>query len=92
MTCDACGRELSPGGFYVARVEVVTDPAMPPIDTTQPAAESVDDLIAELSDFTEQELLDQVFRRSEHRLCPPCAAEVAANPLGLPRRRRPSRN
>ncbi len=90
--CDACGRPLTAGAFYVVRLDVFADPAMPAIDTTQAPGESVDDLIEQLSELSEEELQDQVFRRFEYRVCGACQRSILKNPLGLPRRRTPSQN
>ncbi len=93
--CESCGKAVPTGGFYVVRVDVFADPAMPPIDTTQPPAEgeSVDDLLAQLETLSDEELQDQVHRRFEHRVCAACQRLILKNPLGLPRRaREPSRN
>ena len=93
--CGSCGRPLRAGAFYVVRVDVFADPAMPPIDTSHGPApgEGVDDLLAQLSTATEEELQDQVFRRFEYRVCAGCQKAILKNPLGLPRGRKlPSRN
>ena len=98
-TCRACGRNVATEASYVVRIDVFADPSMPPISSDDlqgeaGAGETVDDLIAQLSTMSDEELQDQVHRRFEYRVCGACQKLVLANPLGLPRYRvrEPSRN
>lgn len=78
LLCHRCGAMLSPGegDFYVVRIEAFADPTPPSFSDEQlaemdPAAE-IDRLIDQMKDMTEQELLDQVYRRLTIHLCGPC--------------------
>ncbi len=95
--CAVCARPLSAGRFYVIRVDVFADPAAEAIDTSAKPGEagyveSVEELIEKMEGMSADELQDQVARRFEYHVCPDCQKLVLRNPLGLPRRRRLSRN
>ena len=65
------------------------DPAVPPV--TADDMEKMDfegtmkQLMEEMKGFTAEELMDQVHRRFDYRICRGCQARFIANPLGLPR-------
>ena len=102
-SCAACGRPLSPGAFFVVRVDVFADPTPEPISLEKLHAvgagggagheATVAGLLAQMATMTDEELQDAVARRFEYVVCPACQKLILANPLGLPRRRNaPSRN
>jgi hypothetical protein len=71
------------GSFYVVRIEAFADPTPPDID----ADEAITDFAAEwerlldqMRDMSEQELMDQVYRRMTIQLCAMCYAEWIDDP------------
>ena len=75
--CHRCGASLTPGegSFYVVKTEAFADPTPPKLDTDEPLAEiskDIDALIEQMRDLSEQELMDQVYRRVVVLLCRPC--------------------
>ena len=93
--CASCGRPLSPGGFFVVRVDVFADPSPEPITTAAlhaaggaaGHAATVAGLLQQMATMSDAELQDAVARRFEYAVCPACQKLILANPLGLPRRR-----
>jgi hypothetical protein len=87
--CDLCGRKLEAHNYYVVRIDVFADPAMPPASSAELEAVDfdavIDGLLEKMKDMTADELQDQVHRRFEVRICPACQPEFLANPLGKPR-------
>lgn len=89
LICDICHGRIPLHGHYLVRIEVYADPSVPP--ATGEEAEELDldatmkQLIEEMKGFTAEELMDQVHRRFDYRICRPCQAKFIANPLGLPR-------
>lgn len=86
--CESCNRLLTPGGFFVVRMDVFADPT-PPSD---PPEETYEQLLTQLALVSEQDAQDQVHRRFEFKVCPSCQLRILANPLGLPRVRRDAPN
>ena len=87
LLCNRCLVELTPGkgDFYVIRIEAVADPTPPVIseeDLSRDARGEIDRLIAQMQHLSEQELLDQVYRRVTLSLCGSCYAEWIENPTG----------
>jgi hypothetical protein len=84
--CHRCGLELTPGrgDFYVVRIEAVADPSPP--DVAEFAALDMDAeiqrLLEQMRDMTEQELMDQVYRRLILYLCGRCYRTWIENPTG----------
>jgi len=77
LLCARCGAELRPGSgdFYVVRIEAVADPTPPSFSAEDLARDprvEIERLIAQLRDSSEQELMDQVYRRLVIHLCGPC--------------------
>ena len=77
LLCHRCGRELFPGrgDFYVVRIEAFADPTGPELAgwvNPEELAEKIDELIEQMRDMTEQELMDQVYRRLTLHLCGDC--------------------
>ena len=87
LFCDRCFTELvsGKGNFYVVKIEAVADPS-PPIfdeeDLERDALREIDRLIEETRELSEQELLDQVYRRMTIFLCLRCFNEWVENPAG----------
>ena len=81
--CHRCGRELEygTGSFYVVRIEAIADPS-PPRDTGEVMKHSADELIAQMSTMSEQELMDQVYRRLVILLCRRCYTGWIEHPAG----------
>jgi hypothetical protein len=87
LFCDRCSIVLIPGrgSFYVVKVEAVADPTPPSF--TEPhrgpdVGREIDRLIARMRDLSEQELMDQVYRRLVLHLCTPCYRLWIENPTG----------
>ena len=85
--CDRCSTELVPGkgDFYVVRIEAVADPSPPIIDkdySDKDIRREIDRLIEVSRDLSEQELLDQVYRRVTLYLCFRCYGKWIENPAG----------
>lgn len=87
LLCHRCGCTLTPGdgSFYVVRIEAFADPSPPTIDVN----ESLDDLAAEwerlldaMRGMSEQELMDEVYRRLTLHLCAECYREWIERPVG----------
>ena len=85
--CHRCGSILTPGdgSFYVVKIEAVADPT-PPGDAEFDAAgcfsADVDALLEQMKDLSEQELMDQVYRRLTLLLCRPCYTQWIDAPTG----------
>ena len=87
LFCDRCATELVPGkgNLYVVKIEAVADPS-PPIfneeDLNKDPLQEIDRLIEKTRDLSEQELLDQVYRRVTIYLCAGCYNKWIENPAG----------
>ena len=96
VLCDICGTPVPPHAFYVVRIDVFADPAIPAISTEELEEMDPDktfaDLIEQMKHMTAEELQDQVHRRIEFKICGRCQPLFLANPLGLPRDTRPGKN
>ena len=87
LFCDRCAKELTPGAgdFYVVRIAAVADPTPPSFsedDLARDFAEEIRRLCAQLEELSEQELIDQVYRRLTLYLCNPCFREWIEDPTG----------
>lgn len=87
LFCDRCLTELVPGkgNFYVVRIEAVADPSPPILDEEcldKDVRREIDQLIENSRDLSQQELLDQVYRRVTVFLCLQCYNEWIENPVG----------
>ena len=86
LLCARCGTELRPGtgDFYVVRIEALADPTPPSFSAEDlehdPRAE-IARLIEQMRELTEQELLDQVYRRLVLYLCGPCYRRWIEDPV-----------
>ncbi len=87
LLCHRCGALLTAGkgSFYVVKIEAFADPTAPRLDTDEPLAEisaDIDALIEQMGDLSEQELMDQVYRRVVVLLCRPCYEPWIEDPTG----------
>jgi hypothetical protein len=87
LLCHRCGAVLTPGAgdFYVVRIEAFADPSPPRIDLYDDSldpAEEIDRLIEQMHNMSEQELMDQVYRRLTIHLCGACYRRWIENPSG----------
>ena len=83
--CDRCGTELRPGSgdYYVVKIEAVADPAPPTfLEPEQNMRQEIERLLARMQDLSEQEAMDQVYRRLILYLCGPCYRRWIENPTG----------
>ena len=79
--------ELQPGEgtFYVVRIEAMADPTPPSFsaeDLDRDVRQDLDDLFWQVLGLSEQEALDQVYRRLTIFLCGPCYARWIEDPAG----------
>jgi hypothetical protein len=88
LLCHRCGAMLTPGkgDFYVVRIEAFADPTPPNLLADEyadidPSAE-IDRLIELMRHMSEQELMDQVYRRMTIHLCRKCYIAWIENPSG----------
>ena len=88
LLCHRCGVELTPGkgNFYVVRIEALADPS-PPLITEQDLADADLDAairraVEELRGLSEQEVMDQIYRRLTIHLCGRCYAGWIEDPAG----------
>lgn len=87
LFCDRCSAALTPGrgNFYVVRIEAIADPTPPEFtgaDLQRDVTGDIQQLFAEAEQFSEQELMDQVYRRVVLYLCTPCYRRWIENPAG----------
>jgi len=86
LTCARCARELTPGegDFYLVRIVAVADPS-PPVFSEEDLAldveSEVESLLARVRGKSEEELMDQVYRREIFHLCTPCYLRWIARPV-----------
>jgi hypothetical protein len=78
LLCHRCGAGLTPGegDLWVVRIEAFSTEDQAAVD---PSAE-IDRLIEQMRDMSEQELMDQVFRRMTIHLCGTCYREWIEDP------------
>ncbi len=87
LVCLRCGSALTrgDGSFYVVKIEAYADPSPPTIDGDEdPGSIAVefDALVEQLGELSEQELMDQVYRRMVLLLCRSCYTRWIDNPVG----------
>lgn len=87
LFCDRCTRQVTPGegDFYVVRIEAVADPTPPTLAEDarrRDLGKEIEHLIDQMRDLSQQELLDQVYRRVTIFLCVPCYQQWIENPTG----------
>ena len=86
LACARCGAALTPGSgdFYRVIIEAVADPSPPDLPDLDPAdiRQRIERLLAQMEGLSEQEALDQVYRRLTFDLCIPCYRQWIRNPTG----------
>jgi len=87
LLCHRCGTDLQPGQgqFYVIRIEAFADPTPPTItadDLQRDIKADIDRLVRELSKLSDQEIMDQVYRKLTVYLCNTCYRDWIENPTG----------
>jgi hypothetical protein len=86
--CDRCGQSLPRYGFYIAKIDVYADPALPPMSEDDLARANPGDAMKEiyqaLRDRGPDELMDDVHRHFDFKLCRRCQRAFIFNPLGQP--------
>ncbi len=96
VSCDLCGRTVPPHAHYVVMIEVFADPSMPGVSTEELEENdlegSMNELLEEMKKMSAEELLDQVHRGFEFRICRVCQMKFLANPLGKPRETQAGKN
>ena len=85
LLCHRCGVEVHPGrgDFYVIRIEAFADPTGPEItdeDLKRDLRAEIDRLTEQLDALSEQEAMDQVYRRLVICLCTGCYRHWIENP------------
>ena len=86
LLCTRCGAKLTPGkgNFYVVRIEALADPSSPVFsedDLMQDHKVEIERLIDQMREFSERELLDQIYRRLILYLCGPCYRQWIEEPV-----------
>jgi hypothetical protein len=72
------------GRFYVVRIEAFADPTPPSVCDTESLGDIAADwerLLDEIREMSEQELLDQVYRKMVLHLCIDCYRNWIENPV-----------
>ncbi len=87
LLCHRCGAVLTPGegSLYIVRIEAFADPTPPTVSRDEPLADitaQIDQLIEHMRDMSEQELMDQVYRRLTLFMCWPCYQKWIDAPTG----------
>jgi hypothetical protein len=87
LFCARCAAELHPGSgdFYQVTIEAVADPTPPEFTTEDLAGDiraRIEELLARMKGLSEQEAMDQVYRRLVIYLCGPCYRKWIENPTG----------
>ena len=86
LLCHRCGAMLKPGAgdFYLVRIEAFADPSPPELpdgETADDFAAQWEQLLDQMRDMSEQELLDQVYRRLTIHLCAGCYRRWIEDPV-----------
>jgi hypothetical protein len=86
LICHRCGCALKSGegSFYIVHIEAFADPSPPVVDetTSTPGPGHLEALLEEMRHLSEQELMDQVYRRLTLSLCGACYARWIEDPTG----------
>jgi len=85
--CRRCGAEIRPGrgDCYLVGVVALADPSPPQFseeDLGRDLRAEIADLIDAMQDQSDQDLMDQVYRRLIFYLCGPCYRAWIENPTG----------
>jgi hypothetical protein len=86
LLCARCSGPLTPGkgNFYVVRIEAMADQSPPRFsedDLKQDPRAEIERLFSQMSGLSEQELIDQVYRRLVLYLCGPCYRQWIEDPV-----------
>jgi hypothetical protein len=86
LLCHRCGRLLHPGegSFYIVNIEAYADPSPPALDeiSLAQARREYREAVRDAADQSEQELMDQVYRKLRLELCTPCYRRWIEKPAG----------
>lgn len=86
LLCHRCGAELSPGRaeFYVVKIDAFADPTVTITeeDLQRDIRAEIKHLVETMSHLSEQEAMDQVYRKLTIYLCNACYREWIENPTG----------
>jgi len=87
LICHRCGIELTPGEgqLYVVRIEALADPFGPNLteeDLARDHKAEIDHLLEAMSGLSEQEAMDQIYRKLSLCLCNACFRKWIENPTG----------
>ena len=87
LQCHRCGAGLTPGegSFYVVKIEAFADPTPPSASLAEPLEDitaEFDRLLEQAREMSEQELMDQVYRRLNLFLCTGCYQQWIETPVG----------
>ena len=87
LLCNRCSAELEPGAgdFYVVRIEAFADPTPPSFseeDLRRDPKQEIERLIDQMRHLSQQEAMDQIYRRLTLTLCGPCYRLWIENPTG----------
>ena len=86
LSCQRCSTalRLGRGECYLVKIQAVADPT-PPVITREELATDVgseiQSLLAQLAGLSEQELMNQVYRREIFYLCTPCYRDWINDPV-----------
>ncbi len=88
LLCARCTAPLRPGAgdFFQVTIEAVADPTPPVVSERDLAGDlrgQIEQLLARMTDLSEREALDQVYRRLTLHLCGPCYRAWIEDPTGL---------
>jgi len=96
VICEICGRVIPPHAHYVVKIEVFADPSVPAMSAEELEETDFDQKLAEVMEemkgLSAEDLMDQVHRKFEFRICRICQLKFLANPLGKPRQSKMGRN
>lgn len=89
LFCARCATELLPGegNLYLVKIEAIADPGPIVLDREHLAyshQQAIDELIRQMQNLSEQEMMDQVYRRVIIYLCNRCYRKWIENPTGSP--------
>lgn len=86
LLCHRCGAILTSGegSFFVVKIEAFADPTPPNLTGLSEGdlLREIDDLIDAVNEMSEQELMDEVYRKMTLLLCRPCYLRWLKAPAG----------
>jgi hypothetical protein len=83
LSCGRCGISLQPGtgNFYRVTIEAVADPTFSAEDQGTDLRQEIERLLARLEVLSEQEAMNQIYRRLVLFLCGRCYRRWIDNPM-----------